>query len=753
MTSPPPRDSLAAPVRRPLALAALALALLHAPAPAAAQPRAAVAGAGSARPRAESDGFRAQMGIPVAQRLLASDDFATRIRGIERLGGIGTSEAVDALVDAMDPSSVAARDPRARLTAVRVLAGEARRDNVRQLLTREVTDTSGGDGRGGVSPLAGVLRATAALALARLGDRKAVADLIRALIQSGPSAEVVTRALRTYPPASLESFLEGRKRLSPVLATFLGELGDLRAVPRLRAMLQEAEPAAKIAAAAALGRLGDESALPVARAWSKTSDPRLRLAAADVLVHLDAPEAPAAVAALLTSEKTREEALRLALLAPAPALAAPLATLRPDLPAEQRGRAVAAIGRAGGVAQLAPLLDRPDLALAAAFALAVLPGAEARAALERAVEQARAGDKAKAGARRLLLRASVVRALVLDDAPAGLKDGCARSSRRKTLRTGRPARSAWWRSAPSRSTTRSPPRASPAMRSRAIRRPPPPRAGLSRSRTARPRSIRSCPCSPAPPARRIPGRSRPRPRARATRARSRRRSRSRPARCSWRTPRAPACPPRCSPPGPRRAAPSPRSRRGRSLRATTTRSAAASSASSRGAIPSCARTSPSASPAIPKDRPCRSSPPRTASRKTPPCAAPSSAPSRAAPRCSASPRWCWPAISIPTTRSARSPTPPSRGAISTRASARRSASSREGASRGRRSSPTTPLATRAPAPGSRKAPLRTARVVRADGVAGAGRRRPRRRAARPGLPAGLVSLQLGRVTEPGSPTE
>ncbi len=170
----------------------------------------------------------------------------------------------------------------------------------------------------------------------------------------------------------------------------------------------------------ALARLGDEAALPVARGWLLKSDPQLRRAAAEVFVYLDAPEAPGAIAALLESDAARDDGLRLALLAPAPALAAPLAKALPDLPEEQRARAVAAVGRAGGAAQLAPLLDKADTALTAAFALAILPGDEARAALEGAID----AHKAKPGeARRRLLRAGVVRAMVLDDAPSGLKDG------------------------------------------------------------------------------------------------------------------------------------------------------------------------------------------------------------------------------------------------------------------------------------------------------------------------------------------
>src|SRR5579871_2828141 len=101
-------------LRRPMALAALAGALFSLPA--AAQPRVAVSGPRQER-KTEANAFRAQLGIPMAARLLVSDDFATRIRGIELLGSIGTTEAIDLLVDSMDPGSVAARDLRARLTA------------------------------------------------------------------------------------------------------------------------------------------------------------------------------------------------------------------------------------------------------------------------------------------------------------------------------------------------------------------------------------------------------------------------------------------------------------------------------------------------------------------------------------------------------------------------------------------------------------------------------------------------------------
>ena len=408
-------------MRRPFAFAAFAalgLALLSGSA--GAQPRVAVSAPRGPEKHADSNALRAQLGVPLAQRLLTSDDLATRIRGIERLGGIGTTLSVDALVDGMDPGSVAARDPRARLVAVRVLADEAKRDNVRQLLLREVTEASGADAGRASFPLAAVVRNTAALALARSGDKKALAGLVNVAQQTGAPAEAALRALRAYPPVSLESFLEGRQRLTPALATLLGELGDLRAIDRLRAMLGETDQAGKMAAALALAKLGDEAALPVAREWLKKGEPRLRRVAAEVLVALDAPQADLAVTALFESEAMREDGLRLALQAPSIALAPRLGKLLPDLPLELRPRAIAAMGRAGAVRQLVPLLEKPDTAMAAVFAIATAPGDDARAALE----QAMAGDKGKTGeTRRMLLRAGVVRALVLSDPPGGLNDG------------------------------------------------------------------------------------------------------------------------------------------------------------------------------------------------------------------------------------------------------------------------------------------------------------------------------------------
>ncbi|WP_437659390.1 HEAT repeat domain-containing protein [Sorangium sp. So ce1182] len=407
------------------ALAATALAGAAAPQPVTRTARAPQAEESSGAPAAVEPGaspLRGSLGVPVAERLLASSDPEARLRGIERLGSIGTEQAIDALLAALEQGAPAARDPKARLAAVRALAPHAPRDSVRQLLSRELAD-GGAPARSAASPLGELLRGTAALALARSGDKRALAALVNAIVQGGAAGEAAARALKAYPPASLQLLLGSRKRLEPALVAFLGELGDLRALAALRPMLEGGDRAAQVAAARALARLGDEAALAKARAWLRRPEPGLLEASAEVLVQLGAPEAPDAVAALLGSELARLEGLRLAELAPAERLVPALARALPLLPEDARPRAVAAIGRAGGAEAARQLrrlsIERPELATAAAFALATAPGAEARAAVAEMIDGPRAAKDADF--RRLGLRAGVVRGLALRDAPEALE--------------------------------------------------------------------------------------------------------------------------------------------------------------------------------------------------------------------------------------------------------------------------------------------------------------------------------------------
>lgn len=366
--------------------------------------------------RAEGS-LRGSMGVAVAARLLASDNAADRLRGVERLGSLGTTEAIDALIEALEQGTAASRDPKARLLAVRALADHAKRDAVRQLLAREIGDSAGSEGRGAASPLSALTRSTAALALARsASEKKALAPLVTALLQGGAPAEAAARAFVAYPPTSLAPFLEGKKRLSTQLATYLGELGDLRAIERLRTMLTEPDPAGKIAAALALAKLGDEAALAPARAWLAKSEPRGRRAAAEVLTLLGAADAPQAIGALLGVEALRLDGVRLAQRAPSPTLALALAAALSALPEVDRPQVVAALGLASGpeaVKQLQNLLTKPDLAVDAAYALATMPEAAAREALSAALGKAESDKTLE----RILLRACLLRALVLRDPP------------------------------------------------------------------------------------------------------------------------------------------------------------------------------------------------------------------------------------------------------------------------------------------------------------------------------------------------
>ena len=189
-------------IRVPLLLASLVLVAART---ASAQPqRAAVSGSAREEVRGHRTPLKEMFGVAVAVRLTQSDDATARLRGIERLGAIGTTEAIDALVEQIEQGSPASRDPRARLTAVRVLAGFTKKDSVRQLLLRETTDASSAEGRGSFTALGSSIRATAALALAKGGEKKGLQSLVAVVLQGGPGAEAAVRALRAYPPESLE---------------------------------------------------------------------------------------------------------------------------------------------------------------------------------------------------------------------------------------------------------------------------------------------------------------------------------------------------------------------------------------------------------------------------------------------------------------------------------------------------------------------------------------------------------------------
>jgi HEAT repeat protein len=459
---------------RAATLAAVALAALSsAPSPARAQPygyddedydpgpQNVVQG-----PRAGTS-FKQLMGPQVGAHLLQSELPAEVSRGIERLASMGTPEALTSLVSSLDQGGRVSRDPAARLTAVRALARHAHRDNVRQYLVRELT--AGVETTPSLVGMSSMIRKTAALALARSGDGRALSILIGTLPQRGPAGEAAALALRTYPVQSLDTVLEStlqKKRPSKELALLLGELGDLRATERLRGLLGETEPLPRAHALVALARLGDESVREPSRgwldlkgpkltapatpepakkevgkdqkpapSWAPVTSPELMVAACEALVLLDAPEAKGAIAKLLATPALVDAALRLARQMPSPEVAALFkdSFQKPGaLTQSQRAQVIALFGASGGegvVGMLDQLLaearTRPFDVVgaeghAAALALAKLSVPAATAKLAKLLEVT-SGDRAATPLGLLALRAGVVHALVTGSRPEGLE--------------------------------------------------------------------------------------------------------------------------------------------------------------------------------------------------------------------------------------------------------------------------------------------------------------------------------------------
>ncbi|MBL9021334.1 MAG: HEAT repeat domain-containing protein [Myxococcales bacterium] len=414
------------------------------------------------------------------RELLYGSTEEERRRGVERLASTGTPQAVDALLEALETGSVVARDPAARLLAVRLLAPLASREDVRKLLVRELHDAGGR--RDPALRIASLLRETAALALARAGDEESLQALVSAAAQRGPAGEAARAALVIAPPVALSSILyepppdesedpdaameaepdpfpaEERpgtarprkpkakpdrpiareapdkrapagprtpRALLPPLLTLLGDLGDVRALPALRNEVGSPHRPSRAAAAVSLAKLGDASIGAEVLPWLEDAEPRVVLAAAEALVIVGHPKAPQAVAKALRDEASRSAALALAHDLADPSLRAQLLALLPKLEGEDAVRAVMALGRAGDVTSVAGLFEDAGLAPAAISALGAMPSEDAEKAIERGL------GEAKPPRRRAFVRAAIVRGLVLADAPDALASTLAQLGRSK----------------------------------------------------------------------------------------------------------------------------------------------------------------------------------------------------------------------------------------------------------------------------------------------------------------------------------
>jgi len=356
--------------------------------------------------------LESRLGFGVATRLLASKERDDRIRGLERLGSVGTPAALELLAKSLEPGG-AAKTLEERLTAVRALARHTRSVVARPALARVMASASSNDDAG-----ESLLRGTAALALARSGDSAAIELLGKALRQEGPIAQAAATALVGHPPRNLGPITRTRGALTLALIDALEKLGDQRAFNALRGVVKYGPPEYQARAALALTRLGDFETVALARVWlAKRKEPSLRSAAAEILALAGTSDAPKRIAALLVAPDTASAGLSLALESPSPTLVPTLSALLAKADAGNVPSLLGAIGRAGGERAAEVLgreLGHPERAASAAYALALSPGPDARRVLSSKLADPRV--------RRYAARAAVVRQLVLGESVDGLDD-------------------------------------------------------------------------------------------------------------------------------------------------------------------------------------------------------------------------------------------------------------------------------------------------------------------------------------------
>lgn len=366
-------------------------------------------------PTKNPGGLKFHLGIQSAQRLLKSSNKDDRVRGLDRLGSVGTPAALELLVKSVEPSG-SAKSFEERLTAVRSLSTHTDKPEVRQALARAMTGSSANNVEEAGEEM---VRKTAALALARSGQKDAIELLGKALRQEGPVAEAAAEALVAHPPKDLSPLLKARGAPTPMLVSLFERLGDQRAFEVLRGFVKYGATEIRALSAIALTRHGALETVALARHWleKEKSDPSLRRAAAEILTLTNASDAPKAVGELLKSDSTAVDGLSLALSGAHPDLVPALEKSLAKADAASAPGYLAAIGRAGGakaVSILAAELAKPERGPMAAHALALTPGSDAHEAITRAL--------VAPATRKNAARAAVIRRVALRDRISGLDD-------------------------------------------------------------------------------------------------------------------------------------------------------------------------------------------------------------------------------------------------------------------------------------------------------------------------------------------
>jgi hypothetical protein len=341
----------------------------------------AVAVAGTAGGQSEPrKSLRARLGVEAARPFLRAESTELRQRAFERLGSAHSSAALGLLARALEPDG-GARGARERLVVVRALSYHPSEEVARSALLRAMV---GGDATD--EPKDALVHDTAALALARSRDPRALELLAQALRQAGRTSETARTALVAHPPLGIEAILAARGAPTESLVGLLGDLGDADAIPLLEATTRSPLPALRAEAIASLFRLDPKRAAAFARELAADRDLGVRVQATRTLVLTRAPEAPARLAALLADPLGSSAALEMALEAKSEDLGATLARAR--VSDDEREAWLAALGQSGGKAALGVLattLASPELRWAAAYALALAADDDARDVLEDAL--------------------------------------------------------------------------------------------------------------------------------------------------------------------------------------------------------------------------------------------------------------------------------------------------------------------------------------------------------------------------------
>lgn len=378
----------------------------------------------------ESKDLKAHFGIDMAQRLSRSTDPEDRLRAIARAASSAKrDDAIAFLTPLAEPSSAVRSDGRAMLELVRALARFDDNEKVTRALLGIVSMQGGrvSGSRSDPSPedpdnaaRLEMARGSAALALARSRDPKAVEGLFAAA-RGGSAGQAAARsALVASPPAALPPAIASAAA-SPALLGALPDLGDLRTLEAMRGAAKASDPQTRATAVLALARMGDARVVELAKAGLTESDARVKASSAEALVLVDSPDRFKAVLALFEDEATTLAGIRLAERVSNDAIVGQLGARASKHPERAiRLAALRALSRSPellAVRSLLTLAQDSTIRYEAIHAMARSPHPSAATAIEQLLTSPPGIPKGPEvdATRRLAARAYLVRAIVRGD--------------------------------------------------------------------------------------------------------------------------------------------------------------------------------------------------------------------------------------------------------------------------------------------------------------------------------------------------